>query len=187
MQGVIATEASLLSVNLGPSIFRDVTSILVAPTTQDRVTRHRVGGLVVSESSACVLGESLLHGPVRIAWDQVVADRSRPSSVVIHEFAHKFDMADGYVDGEPPLPGKEEARVFDEVIDTSMETLARSSDFEPLSGYALTNRAEFFACASEAFFLRSARLRQRFTDLYSTLRHVYRQDPAPAGRVPERS
>ena len=187
MQGVIATEGSLLSVNLGPSIFRDVTSILVAPTTQDRLTRHRVGGLVVSESSACVLGESLLHGPVRLAWDQVVLDRSRPSSVVIHEFAHKFDMADGYVDGEPPLPRIEDARVFDEVIDASIEALALSSEFEPLSGYALTNRAEFFACATEAFFLRSDQLRQRFTDLHSALRDVYRQDPASAGRGPEKS
>ena len=141
----------------------------------------------MSESSACVLGESLLHGPVRLAWDQVVAGGSRQSSVVIHEFAHKVDMADGYVDGAPPLPGIEEARLFDEVIDASMETLALSSDFEPLSGYALTNRAEFFACATEAFFLRSEQLSQRFIDLYSALRHVYRQDPASAGRAPEKS
>lgn len=187
MQGVIATEGSFLSVNIGSSIFRDVTSILIAPTTQDRVTRHRVGGVVVSESSACVLGESLLHGPVRLAWDQVVAGRSRQSSVVIHEFAHKFDMADGYVDGEPPLPGIEEARVFEEVIGASRAALASSSDFEPLSEYALTNRAEFFACASEAFFLRSGQLRRRFADLYSTLCDLYRQDPASAGRASESS
>jgi Mlc titration factor MtfA (ptsG expression regulator) len=181
MQGVIATEGCLLSVNVGSSIFRDVTSILVAPTVQNRVTRHRISSSVVSEAPACVLGESLLHGPVRLAWDQIVADRSRSSSVIVHEFSHKFDMADGDVDGEPPLGSRERARRFNEVVASVMHLLAHASDPEPLSEYALTNRAEFFACASEAFFLRSRSLRERFGDLYAVLSDLYQQNPASSG------
>lgn len=179
MQGHITAEACLLSVNLGLEVFRDVSSILIAPTVQNRVMRHRLAGPVVSESSACVLGESLLHGPVRLAWDRIVADQSRPSSVIIHEFSHKLDMADGYVDGEPPL-SSEAARVFEGVVAAAMSALSTASDLEPLSEYALTNRAEFFACASEAFFLRSGLLRDRFPALYSILSDFYRQDPASA-------
>lgn len=176
MQGIITAEACVLTVNLGLSVFRDVTSILIAPTVQNRVTRHRVVGPVVSESNACVLGESLLHGPVRLAWDQIVLDRSRPSSVIIHEFSHKLDMADGNIDGDPPLaPGA--ARVFERAVTVAMDSLSRSSDLEPLSEYALTNRVEFFASVSEAFFLRSRRLRERFADLYEVLAAIYGQDP----------
>lgn len=178
MQGVISAEGCLLSVNVGTSIFRDVTSVLVAPTVQNRITRLRLAGSVVSEASVCVLGESLLHGPVRLAWDQIVADRARSSSVIIHEFAHKFDMADGYVDGEPPLPSGERARAFDAVVSSAIGSLAQASDSGPLSDYALTNRSEFFACATEAFFLRPGPLRERFGDLYSTLSDLYGQNPA---------
>jgi Mlc titration factor MtfA (ptsG expression regulator) len=181
MQGLIATEGCLLSVNVGSSIFRDVTSILVAPTVQNRLTRHRISSSVVSEAPACVLGESLLHGPVRLAWDQIVADRSRSSSVIIHEFSHKFDMADGYVDGEPPLGSRERARRFSEVVTSAMHFLAHASDPEPLSEYALTNRAEFFACATEAFFARARLLRERFGDLYTVLSDLYHQNPASSG------
>lgn len=185
MQGVISAEACLLSVNIGLSIYRDVTSILIAPTVQNRITRQRMAGPVVAESSVCVLGESLLHGPVRLAWDQIVADRSRPASVIIHEFSHKIDMADGYVDGEPPL-SSEAARMFEKTVNSAMESLRSSSDLEPLSEYALTNRAEFFACVSEAFFLRSNALQERFGDLYAVLRAFYRQDPIVSDARPRR-
>lgn len=178
MQGLIATEGCLLSVNVGSWIFRDVTSILIAPTVQNRVTRRRVGSAVVSEAPACLLGESLLHGPVRLAWDQIRIDRSRSSSVIIHEFSHKFDMADGYVDGEPPLGSGQRARAFGEVVNATMKSLAFSSNPDPFSEYALTSRAEFFACATEIFFLRSNLLHERFGDLYSVLSDLYQQDPA---------
>jgi Mlc titration factor MtfA (ptsG expression regulator) len=179
LQGVITAEGCLLSVNLGSEVFRDVTSILIAPTSQNRMTRHRTVGPVVSESRARVLGESLLHGPVRLAWDRIVADRSRPSSVIIHEFAHKLDMADGYVDGDPPLsPGA--TRAFEEAVTTSMTSLSHASDFDPLSEYALTNRAEFFSCATESFFLRSRSLHERFPPLYAILSELYQQDPLSA-------
>jgi hypothetical protein len=58
---------------------------------------------------------------------------------------------------------------------------AEDTDLDP---YAVTNRAEFFAVATEAFFTRPADLRARLPDLYEELRKFYRQDPAaPAAGV----
>jgi len=74
MRAEIAVGAALLTVGIGLGALRDVTSILVGPSSTIRRTRHLVGGTLVTESDACVLGEALLHGPLRLAWDRVVAD-----------------------------------------------------------------------------------------------------------------
>jgi Mlc titration factor MtfA (ptsG expression regulator) len=51
-----------------------------------------------------------------------------------------------------------------------------------LDHYGATDRAEFFAVATEAFFERPAELQHERPALYEALRDYYRQDPAqPAG------
>jgi Mlc titration factor MtfA (ptsG expression regulator) len=47
-----------------------------------------------------------------------------------------------------------------------------------LREYAWTNRAEFFAVATESFFCTPGRLRAGKPALYQALRDFYRQDPA---------
>jgi Mlc titration factor MtfA (ptsG expression regulator) len=47
-----------------------------------------------------------------------------------------------------------------------------------LSKYGATNPAEFFAVATEAFFERSRKLKEKQPDLYEELRKYYRVDPA---------
>jgi Mlc titration factor MtfA (ptsG expression regulator) len=50
-----------------------------------------------------------------------------------------------------------------------------------LSAYGATNRAEFFAVATETFFEKPVELRERYPDLYDELKQFYRQDPASRG------
>ena len=63
-------------------------------------------GAVVEEPEA-ILGQAHKGGPVILVWDAVKRGARDPDdgrNVVFHEFAHKIDMADGGVDGTPPLP-----------------------------------------------------------------------------------
>ncbi len=179
MRAEIASTACILTVNIGLRALADVTSILIEPAASSRVARHAVGGSIITESHSYLLGEALLHGPVRLAWDQVTADASGAagaSSVVIHEFAHKFDMADGAANGTPPLE-RPRSLEFDRISDETLEGLRAGTGKDALRSYAASNRAELFAVASEAFFLNPHALHAQFGPLFDVLAEVYRQHP----------
>jgi MtfA peptidase len=180
MRAAITAQACLLTVNLGTSVFKDVTAVLVARRGSAKRTRHQVEGRVVIESEAHVTGEALLHGPLRLAWNQIEADLATDSeqSVVLHEFAHKVDMADGVPDGIPPLTGRRSIAEFDRIAQVVLDQIRSGEPSEPLRDYAAINRSELFAVATEGFFLRPVELRSRFEDLYGALAGFYRQDPA---------
>ncbi len=179
MRARIAVRACLLTVNLGLDLLSDVTAILVAPTSHVRAIRQGAGGSIVSESEACLLGEAMLHGPVRIAWDRVEREEAagESTSVIIHEFAHKVDMADGVANGTPPIGPRQEARRFDRVLDQAWERIREGEPASPLRPYAMTNRAEMFAVATEAFFLRPSELEAKFRPLHGALSTFYHQAP----------
>lgn len=188
MRASVSTLAALLTVNIGPHVLADVTSVLVAPTSTTQATRHLIGGSIVGEAEACVLGSSLLHGPVRLSWDRMEADmKSRAGSVVLHEFAHKIDMADGSASGTPPISGYQQSVRFEHVLADALARVRRLRDPDPLSAYAGTNAAELFAVSTEAFFLRPGKLRAGYGDLFDALEGFYRQrptvrdEPPPAG------
>jgi Mlc titration factor MtfA (ptsG expression regulator) len=180
MRAAITAQACLLTVNLGTSVFKDVTAVLVARRGSAKRTRHQIEGRVVIESEAHVTGEALLHGPLRLAWNQIEADLATDSeqSVVLHEFAHKVDMADGVADGIPPLTGRRSIAEFDRIAQVVLDQIRSGEPSEPLRDYAAINRSELFAVATEGFFLRPVELRSRFEDLYGALAGFYRQDPA---------
>jgi Mlc titration factor MtfA (ptsG expression regulator) len=180
MRSQVAVPACLLTLNIGLQVLADVTSIIIAPSSVIRATRHRVGGPIISEDRACVLGEALLHGPLRLAWDQVVEEATTRStqSVVIHEFAHKIDMADGVGDGTPPIRERERSLIFEQVTAKALDELRDGNVVGPLRSYGAANRAELFAVASEAFFLSPTELHESSPSLYAALADFYRQDPA---------
>jgi Mlc titration factor MtfA (ptsG expression regulator) len=121
-----------------------------------------------------------LHGPLRLSWDQVEADAQADSgtSVVLHEFAHKVDMADGMTDGNPPMIGRRRSMEWDRISQEVLEDLRSGEPSAPLRDYAATNRSELFAVGTEAFFLRPLELRSRFDSLYQLMQSFYGQDPA---------
>jgi Mlc titration factor MtfA (ptsG expression regulator) len=131
-----------------------------------------------------VIGQASANaGPLVLSWDAALAESRWPGrgrNVVIHEFAHKIDMSDGYLDGSPPLRGDALVRWSAMVDDEFGHTDARPSD-RVLGSYAWTNPAEFFAVATERFFCRPTALAEAKPALYGALRDFYRQDPATSG------
>jgi Mlc titration factor MtfA (ptsG expression regulator) len=101
--------------------------------------------------------------------------------VVIHEFAHKLDLASGDEDGYPlPHAGMDGAR-WRAALEGAYERFCSQVDRNQptfIDPYAAEHPAEFFAVMSEAFFAASAVLARDWPDLYDPLAAYYRQDPA---------
>lgn len=176
----IAAQACRLIVGLDPGWYRDVTAIIVYPSTAVRPgTRHLDGG-ISSDGPANLAGEAMLHGPVMLSWDEVLADMRHPErgrNVVFHEFAHKLDMADGSASGVPDLRSRDEYRRWESVMSEALDDL-RAGEPRFVDSYGAVGPAELFAVATEAFFGVPEDLRDREPEIYALLQDFYRQDPA---------
>ena len=181
----VAGNAAIPILGLGSWPYRQVRAIIVHPTTTTaRNVRGRASAGAVSDEEVSVIGlASPYSGPLSVSWDAALGGSLRPKfgrNVIIHEFAHKIDMTDGAADGVPPLRppvlGQWEAVLMSEYERTKV----RESD-EALRDYAWTNRAEFFAVATEALFTQPVHLRAAKSDLYGCMAAFYNQDPARWG------
>jgi len=179
----IAAQAALLILGLDIDGYHDVRSIIVHPTTRV-LTHERAGPVagVVTDAPFPVIGQAHdRRGPVIIAWDAVHRDTRHPErghNVVFHEFAHKLDMLDGIVDGTPPLSDQATVDQWVAVCTAEYEALRAGTAGPLLRPYAGTNPAEFFAVATEVFFVQPVELLAEKPDLYAVLSGFYRQDPA---------
>ena len=178
----IAANAAIpiLSFDTWPS--RRVRSIIVRPTAVvSGGTRAGPVAGTYTDDVIGMIGEASPHsGPVALSWDAARYDSRHPrrgSNVVIHEFAHKIDMSDGYADGVPPLRGEALARWQAVLSDEFHRDEGRDSD-HALQPYAWASPAEFFAVATEAFFCKPEPLAEAKPALYHALTELYRQDPA---------
>ncbi|CAN5287733.1 zinc-dependent peptidase [soil metagenome] len=185
----IAAQAALLLLHREiDEPYPRLRSIIVYPSGYVSEERHSLdGGMVVVEGPEHRLGESWPTGALVLAWDEVEADARDPdaeSNVVLHEFAHQLDQQDGDADGVPPLGSESAHREWQRVLSEeylALRRAAKAGERGLLDDYGATNPAEFFAVASEAFFLRSGELRELHRALYDELRAFYRQDPAARG------
>ena len=131
-----------------------------------------------------MLGESWTSGSVVLAWDSVLkgaANEDDGKNVVIHEFAHQLDQADGVGDGAPILKDRGEYQDWAKVFSKHYEQLVERTNKGRktlLDNYGATNPAEFFAVATEAFFESRDRLKKKHPNLYSELKDYYQLDPA---------
>ncbi len=183
----IAAQAALLVLGLGVDEYREVSAIIVYPTTmQSRgVYAGPVSG-TVTEGVVPVLGEA--HdgrGPVLLAWDQAEDAARNPGgghNVVFHEFAHKLDMRDNIVDGTPRLATRGDLDRWVEVCTEAYDAMRAGIERPPLQPYGATNPAEFFAVATEAFFDVPVTLERHEPSLYAVMRDFYKQDPAGRAR-----
>lgn len=183
----IAAQACLMILALPSDVYRRVESIYVYPSTVLSPER-KTGFFEVSMSPEAeptpVIGEVHYRGPVILCWDAVQKDTRYPDrgfNVVYHEFAHKLDMLDGKADGTPPLHTREQYQQWIEVcsrvfLDLSDKVKRGKPTF--LDSYGATNEAEFFAVATESFFCKPKKLKNRRPALYRVLKEFYRQDPA---------
>jgi len=182
MIATIAANAVIPILGLDMWIYRQVNSIIVHPTSTTTQGR-RSGPAAGTESDAelHVIGLAAPNsGPVSVSWDAALHGSRNPGlgrNVVIHEFAHKIDMSDGMTDGVPPLRG-EAVSSWEAMLTREYEHANSHESDHALRPYAWTNRAEFFAVASEAFFCTPQKLRAAKPDLYGCLSLFYSQTPA---------
>lgn len=182
MRVSIAAQACLPILELGLDWYQGWSGIVVYPG-DFRVRRTEVDQSgVVHEWDDDLAGEAMPGGPVVVSWD--AAMHSADMNVVIHEFVHKIDMANGEADGLPPLHAEMDrgawADAFRRAYEGFCDVLERGKDTW-LDPYAGEHPAEFFAVISEAFFVNPAETARRYPDVYDQLRMFFRQHPA--GRV----
>lgn len=126
---------------------------------------------VVHEYDEELSGEAMEGGPVMLSWRDVrTAGRSASDSynVVIHEFAHVLDMARGFSAAQPLLA--QDYETFCTRVDAGEPTV--------LDPYGAESLEEFFAVASEAFFVNPTAMKTEHPALHGVLVNFYRQDPA---------
>lgn len=179
------------------SWYDDFVGIVVQPGTAiaQREITDTTG--VVHRYHEELAGEAMDGGPVMLSWDEVSRAGELAASgrnVVIHEFAHKFDMHDtGHgerPDGAPPLPpgfcGLPDAaaarghwqRTMQSSYDRFREAVSLAERFGGewpwLDDYAATQPAEFFAVCCEAYCVQRERFGQELPELLPLFDGLFR-------------
>lgn len=176
MAVAIAAQACLPVLHLGLGCYGDFKGIVVHPGTM--VARREVTDEagVVHRYSEVLAGEAMERGPVTLSWQDVAASGSSATAgynVVIHEFVHKLDMQDGAPNGCPPLPSREAKAAWHTVMTKAYASFRESvvmaerfgGEAPWLDAYGATSPAEFFAVASEAYFVNRPRFERDFPAL----------------------
>lgn len=183
MKVTIAAQACLLLLHLEGPCYPRLRTVLVYPHGfVPRSARTPASGRIVSPPDP-LIGESWGDGVVVISWDDAVEGARNPAdghNVVLHEFAHQLDTEDSFADGAPVLPPSG-LRTWTSVLAMEFERLRQDAAHDrpsTLDAYGATNRAEFFAVATETFFEKPVELERDHPDLYRLLQQFYRQDPA---------
>ena len=191
MRVLIAAQAALLLIGLKRhDYYPRLRSILVYPTAFRDRGRRRFGLPDDEDEERDIrLGESWDSGSVVLAWDSVrrgAANADDGMNVVLHEFAHQLDQADGSTDGAPVLSERSEYRDWAAVLGRDYEELVEEAE-DPRSNplldtYGAENPAEFFAVATETFFEKPRQLRRDHPELYRELSGYYGLDPVSWSR-----
>jgi Mlc titration factor MtfA (ptsG expression regulator) len=204
MAVLIAMQACLPVLNLTLDLYDDMSGVIVYPGGFI-VPRHEIDDAgVVHEWCEPLSGEAIdAGGAVVLSWEDagIAASAAGGCNVVIHEFAHKLDMVRGGANGCPPflagyhdgLDSRRWQRCFGAAFDDFRQRVddverhmpdEQDGDEEawlanlPLDPYAATDPAEFFAVASETFFLEPHRLATHYPEIHALLAGYFRQDPA---------
>jgi hypothetical protein len=179
----VAGHACILLLGGQSDMYPKLRTILVYPRPYlaPRIMYEPDG--TVSEELQGRSGESWSFGNIVLSWKDIVRDSAniaRGRNVVFHEFAHQLDFESGSTQGAPILPRgasyADWARVLGGVYESLVDSLEQDKP-TVLDKYGASNPAEFFAVATEAFFLKPADLKARHPELYSQLKLYYHQDP----------
>ncbi len=178
---LIAAFAALPVLDLGAQAYGDWLEIVVYPgeflyegheTDPDGVVHH------IRHARS---GEAMAGGPMVLSWQDVLASGGGEGyNVVIHEFAHKLDMANGAVDGLPPLHPGMSVAAWAEAFNAAYQDICRRADAveEPaIDPYAAESPAECFAVFTEYFFEMPDVLAEAYPAVYEQMRLYYKQDP----------
>jgi Mlc titration factor MtfA (ptsG expression regulator) len=187
MAVAIAAQACLPVLHLGLHWYDDFKGIVVHPGAMlaRREVTDEAG--VVHRYTEELSGEAMEMGPVTLSWaDVAAAGEAAPEgyNVVIHEFVHKLDMRNGQADGCPPLPTRALRQRWQSTMQESYArfctqvTMAdRFGGPAPwLDAYAASAPAEFFAVASEAYFVNPVRFAKSFPELVPLLNGFFKPE-----------
>ncbi|MGM9512828.1 zinc-dependent peptidase [Roseateles sp. DB2] len=140
---------------------------------------------VVHEYEEELAGEAMEGGPLMLAWSELQADPALGAgpvyNVVIHEFAHVLDMSNGASDGIPALPSAQAVQAWIDIIDPAWAQFCECVDAGEdtlIDPYGAESVEEFFAVATEAFFVEPAQMLRLHPALYKLFAEFYQQDPA---------
>jgi Mlc titration factor MtfA (ptsG expression regulator)/lipoprotein NlpI len=180
MQVTIAAQACLLTLGFDDYCLDEVQTVLVYPGGFLALDPDSLGE---QDRVAALLGCAHWQGPVVLSWWQASWDGRRlgQSNLVVHEFAHKFAELGDPSTGLPPLQDSRAVEGWNEVIEKEYHRLIDDAERDRpslLDPYGASSRMEFFAVASESFFLHPAALHERHPQLYELLSECYHQDPA---------
>ena len=181
----IAAQACLPVLRLGLQAYGGFVGIVVHP--DQAVARREVvdeDGLVHHYDDV-LSGEAMDGGPIMLSWRDIreAADIAAGGAynVVIHEFAHVLDLGNGAADGMPRLPSRQAQEQWTSVLLPEYDRFSERvvCGYETvMDPYGAEGIDEFFAVASEAFFVSPAQMKEEQPALYRLLSSYYLQDPA---------
>jgi Mlc titration factor MtfA (ptsG expression regulator) len=182
----VAAQACLPVLALGLQLYDGFVGIVLHAdqvVVAREVTDDHTG--VVHGYDDVLAGEAMEGGPVMLSWADVSAAGEHGGdtayNVVIHEFAHVIDMVDGAADGVPPLPSAAARAAWRQTLMREFDVFSERAvcgHASVIDPYGAQAPEEFFAVASEAFFVAPAGLKEEQPALYRLLASFYRQEPA---------
>lgn len=173
----IAIQACLPILRTGIDSYRHWVGIVVYPGEFLVEHPEMDESGVMHDGARTLLGEAWHGGPVVVSWHE---HAMAGVNVLVHEFAHTLDMANGEADGFPPLPADMSRSDWAQAFSAAYDTLCRQVDHglpTAIDPYASEHPAEFFAVASEAFFETPERLHAAFPAVHGQLARLYGLDP----------
>lgn len=184
MAVAIAAQACLPALELGLEWYDGFVGIVVHADAV--VARREIedDDGVVHAFEEELSGEAMSGGPVMLAWRDV--DEAGESAVdgynvVVHEFVHVIDMRRGVTAGlELADPATGHGRWLNALADEYEQFAARVEAGEEtfVDPYGAEALEEFFAVASEAFFVAPDELLDEEPRTYALLQSFFKQDPA---------
>jgi len=183
MRLIIAANACLLIVNRDKKHFPGFETILVYPNTYI-AKEVRYDGLVESYVDSTRAGESWHRGPIVLSLADVMRgslNEQDGHNVVLHEFAHKLDEENGVVDGLPVLRESSHYKAWAEVLTREYDAFLQRVEQRKnkvIDEYGAVSAPEFFAVATESFFEKSKKMKEKLPELYKQLKIYYGLDPA---------
>lgn len=190
MRLLVAAQATLLLIASGNESYGNVDVVLIYPDAfiaEEHIELDGAGHTAVMPSVRD--GEAWGgQGMVVFSAKDIRREARDPSSgrnVVLHEFAHQLDWADGVWEG-----GRRVRKARHSELSTTLrrEYERLCDEVERgvpgvLDEYGAENPAEFFAVATEAFFTWPQELAEDNPDLYREFTDYYGLDPRQWGQL----
>jgi Mlc titration factor MtfA (ptsG expression regulator) len=184
IQVTISAWASLLLLGWDDYYFDRLKTILVYPGPYISHIPYIGRSPQTPDQTAMICsGQAHAKGPVVLSWWDArwEGQHAGNRNVVVHEFAHKLAELGDSTNGIPLIEDDELRERWKQLAAAEYARLREDVAYDRptvLDSYGATNPAEFFAVATECFFLNPDQLRQRHRRLYRCFVRFFRQDPA---------